>query len=99
MQADKRREAGKTRKSNSEKVSAIDEKIVIADIKLNTADELIVNANKVLDELINSRGKINKSDLIKAKVLLHAGIEEGATTKTQIRELNQEKLSLLSKKK
>lgn len=86
------------RKNLLEKVSEIDTTISIEGSKLASAEVLIEDSNKTLLKVVNSTGKVNKGDLIKAQMLLHAGIDKSAECKSKITNLQKQKANLLKKK-
>lgn len=94
-----KRKAETVRKSYGEKISAIDNGISIENSKFQSAEALIVDGNNVLSKVINCKGKVNKTDLIKAQMLLQAGMEKVSESKSKICDLQEEKSSLISKNK
>lgn len=94
-----KRTSQKGRKSYADKVSEIDDSIQVENRKFESAEALIGDGNKVLVNAINSKGKVNKTELIKAQMLLHAGMEKVSESKTKMYALQIEKTSLISKKK
>lgn len=83
-EVEKRLECDKKKKDRFEKILEIDTQIQTEDHKLATVDVLLENSNKTLLNAINSAGKISRTDLIKAQMMLHTGIEESAETKSRI---------------
>lgn len=86
------------RKTSSEKISEVETSIRLEGDKLASAEVLIADSNKTLQNLINSNGKINKEQLIKAQMLLKVGIDKSSECKAKLSDLQKLKYDLLSKK-
>lgn len=97
-EADQRKKVSVAKKSQSEKLSDIENTIQLEDKKLNTAEGLIQDGNKMLTELINSRGTVDKKQLISAQMLVQSGCEKATSIKSKVAELQKEKSKLLEAK-
>ena len=93
-----KRKAETVRKTYGDKVSEIDSGIAVENSKFQSAEALIADGNKTLLNVINSKGKINKTELIKAQMLLQTGMEKVSESKSKICDLqNKQKSSIVKK--
>lgn len=96
---EKRKCEASAKKSQSDKISYIEKNIQLEDKKLGSAEGLIKDGNKMLAEMINSKGSVDKKQLIRAQMLVESGSEKLSSIKTKISELQKEKNELLKTKK
>lgn len=66
---------------------------------MDTAEGRIKYGNKIMADLINSKGPIDKKQLIKAQMLVESGVKKVCTIKLSVTELQKQKGDLLKKKK
>lgn len=95
---EERKKKAKVKKSQSEKLSEIEKNIQSEGKKLDAAEGLIKDGNKMLSELINSKGAVDKKLLIKAQMLVQSGFEKETLIKSKMTELQEERNKLLTPK-
>lgn len=91
--------AASVKKSQSDKLSDIDKSLQLEEKKMDTAEGRIKYGNKIMADLINSKGPIDKKQLIKAQMLVESGVKKVCTIKLSVTELQKQKGDLLKKKK
>lgn len=80
---------------HANKIKEIDELIGYEKERKNMAESLISDGNKNLGKILNSKGNIDKKEVLKAQTIISAGIEKVVETKSKIEILNKEKSILL----
>lgn len=92
-------ELAQKKKSDLEEIQEIDVEIQIENSKLSAASVVIEDGKKTLNQIINSTGKVNKSDLVKVQMLLDAGVEKVASSQSKISDLQKKKNNILVERK
>lgn len=73
------------KKANSEKKSQLEEAVKEETVKLNVAMKLIAERNEFLSQLtIGKKRSVDKEDILKAQMMLNAGIEKSAIINKKI---------------
>lgn len=66
--------------------------------KLRAASFILEDGQQTLNKIVNSTGKVNRSDLIKVQMLFDAGVEKSASSISKIFDLQKKKNDILSTK-
>lgn len=93
------KEISQKKKSNSEKLSDIEETLRLEEKKIGSAEQMIKDGNKIMADLVSSKGSVDKKRLIRAQMLVESGMEKVANIKVAISELQKQKENVLMNKK
>lgn len=75
---------------NAEKVSGLDTKLEEQLLKLSAAQKLIADGNQTLSNLTIGKGKVDKTLILKAQMVINAGVERSININKRIDELRKE---------
>lgn len=75
---------------NAEKVSRLDTELEEHLLKLNVAQNLIADGNQTLSNLTIGKGKVDKDLVLKAQMVISAGVERSKNINARIDELRKE---------
>lgn len=88
------REKQQKKSKSLAKIQDIENQISEENLKLKVADKLIDEGNQALSSLLIGDGKLDKSLVIKAQMVLHAGIERSKEIKATIEDLKKKMKSI-----